>query len=81
MIQTVNKAIKKRSLCGLIVRAKANRSLEIEGENTTLLWDYLFKQKSIGKYSVGISKRNGEPERGAKVSVSIAEVRLEGKGK
>ncbi|WP_445356292.1 IS4 family transposase [Microbulbifer sp. EKSA008] len=39
------------------------------------------KQKSIGKYSVGIPKRNGEPEREAKVSVSIAEVRLQGKGK
>ncbi|WP_445360130.1 IS4 family transposase [Microbulbifer sp. EKSA005] len=64
-----------------IVRAKANRSLEIEGEDTTLLWDYMTKQKSIGKYSVGIPKRNGEPEREAKVSVSIAEVRLQGKGK
>ncbi|AWF80556.1 IS4 family transposase [Microbulbifer sp. A4B17] len=64
-----------------IVRAKANRSLEIGGEDTTLLWDYMTKQKPIGKYSVGIPKRNGEPEREAKVSVSIAEVRLQGKGK
>ncbi|WP_444896910.1 IS4 family transposase [Microbulbifer sp. SSSA005] len=64
-----------------IVRAKANRTLELDGEETVLLWDHMNEQKSIGLYAVDIPKRNGEPGRKAKVSVSTTEIRLLGKGK
>jgi len=46
-----------------------------------LLWDHMNEQKSIGQYTVDIPKRNGEPGRKAKVSVSTTEIRLLGKGK
>ncbi|WP_444893312.1 IS4 family transposase [Microbulbifer sp. JMSA004] len=64
-----------------IVRAKANRTLELDGEETVLLWDHMNEQKSVGLYTVDIPKRNGEPGRKAKVSVSTTEIRLLGKGK
>ncbi|WP_444943050.1 IS4 family transposase [Microbulbifer sp. ZKSA006] len=64
-----------------IVRAKANRTLEIDGEETALLWDHMNDQKPVGQYRVDIPRRNGEPERKAKVSVSTTEIRLLGKGK
>ncbi|WP_445359852.1 IS4 family transposase [Microbulbifer sp. EKSA005] len=64
-----------------IVRAKANRTLELDGEETVLLWDHMNEQKSVGLYTVDIPKRNGEPGRKAKVNVSTTEIRLLGKGK
>ncbi|GAB2888992.1 IS4 family transposase [Microbulbifer echini] len=64
-----------------IIRAKANRTLEVDGEETALLWDHMNEQKSIGQYTVDIPKRNGAPGRIAKVEVSTTEVRLLGKEK
>lgn len=62
-----------------IVRAKANRALELEEERIPL-WDHMNSLKSLGKYSVNVPKRNGEPGRDAAVNVVAAEVQLAGKG-
>lgn len=64
-----------------IVRAKANRTLELDDDETIALWDYVNSEKSIGKYSVDLPKRNGEPGRNAVLNVVASEVRLKGKGK
>lgn len=63
-----------------IVRAKANRALELEEERIPL-WDHMNSLKSLGKYSVNVPNRNGEPGRDAAVNVVAAEVQLAGKGK
>ena len=63
-----------------IIRAKANRALALE-QGRTALWDYMNSLKSLGKYSVNVPKRNGEPGRDAGVNVYAAEVQLAGKGK
>lgn len=63
-----------------IIRAKANRALELEDERISL-WDHMNSLKSLGKYSVNVPKRNGEPGRDASVDVLVAEVQLAGKGK
>lgn len=66
---------------GYIVRAKANRALEVDDEENPLLWDYMTSLKSLGKYSVSIPDRTGAPGREASVTVSACEIRLRGKGK
>lgn len=66
---------------GYIIRAKANRTLELDSDEAIALWDYVGALKSIGKYSVNVPKRNGEPGREALISVSTSEVNLKGKGK
>lgn len=63
-----------------IIRAKANRALELE-DGRIPLWDHMNSLKSVGKYSVNVPKRNGEPDRDAAVSVFVAEVQIAGKGK
>lgn len=63
-----------------IVRAKANRSLELDGERIPL-WDHMNSLKSIGEYSVNVPKRNGEQGRDAVVNVFVSEVQLAGKGR
>lgn len=63
-----------------IIRAKANRALELEDERISL-WDHMNSLKSIGKYSVNVPKRNGESGRDASVDVMAAEVQLAGRGK
>lgn len=68
------------SRASYIIRAKANRSLQVEGDRIPL-WDYMNSQKSLGKYSVNVPKRNGEPGRNAIVNVHSSEVQLAGKGK
>lgn len=63
-----------------IIRAKANRALELEDERISL-WDHMNSLKSIGKYSVNVPKRNGESGRDASVDVMATEVQLAGRGK
>lgn len=65
---------------GYIVRAKANRTLALEGEEKIALWNYVNTLKSIGQYSVTVPKRNGEPGREALLTVVASEVCLKGKG-
>lgn len=74
-----NKPIDQRA--AYIVRAKANRTLLLADEERIPLWDYMNTSKSLGKYSVNIPKRNGEPGRQAKVKIHASEVQLAGKGK
>ena len=62
-----------------IIRAKANRSLEVDDERIPL-WDYMNALKSLGQYTVDIPKRNGELERQATVQVFASEIHLIGKG-
>lgn len=64
-----------------IIRAKANRTLELDNDDRLPLWDYMNTQKSLGKYSIKIPKRNKEPERTALIDVYASEVHLLGKGK
>lgn len=52
-----------------IVRAKANRALLLDDEESIPLWDYMNALKSLDNYSITIPKRNGEPGRNAKVDV------------
>lgn len=68
------------SRASYIIRAKANRALELEDERISL-WDHMNSLKSLGKYSVNVPKRNGEPGRDASVDVMVAEVQLAGRGK
>lgn len=63
-----------------IIRAKANRALELADERISL-WDHMNSLKSLGNYSVNVPKRNGDPGRDAVVNVFVAEVQLAGKGK
>ena len=63
-----------------IIRAKANRALELEDDRISL-WDHMNTLKCLGKYSVNVPKRNGEPGREANVDVFASEVQLAGKGK
>ena len=64
-----------------IIRAKTNRRIDIDGEESVLLWDYLNQSKSIGKYSLNIPRRGNQKARTAQVKVYSKEVRLLGKGK
>ena len=73
-------SIAPESRASYIIRAKANRALELADERI-LLWDHMNSLKSLGKYSVNVPKRNGEPGREAKVDVFTSEVQLVGKGK
>lgn len=69
------------SRASYIIRAKANRTIELDDDETMPLWDYMNSLKKLGKYSVNVPKRNGEPGREATVDVFASEVRLLGKGK
>lgn len=64
-----------------IVRAKANRTIELANDDRQSLWEYISKAKKLGKYSLSVPKRNGEPGREVTMDVSAEEVRLAGKGK
>ena len=63
-----------------IIRAKVNRALALEEERISL-WDHMNSLKSLGKYSVNVPKRNGEPGRDASMNVFVSEVQLAGRGK
>lgn len=67
------------SRASYIIRAKANRSLEVDDERVPL-WDYMNVLGSLGSYTVDIPKRNGELERQATVQVFASEIHLIGKG-
>lgn len=69
------------SRASYIIRAKANRTIELDNDERISLWDYMTSLKKLGKYSVNVPKRNGEPGRDATVTVSASEVRFVGKGK
>lgn len=69
------------SRASYIIRAKANRTIELDDDETASLWDHMNSLKKLGKYSVNVPKRNGEPGRNATVDVFASEVRLLGKGK
>jgi hypothetical protein len=73
----------ERRRANYIIRAKANRKVEIDSESdeTLLLWDYMASLKSLGNYSLNIPRRNGEPGRDASMNVFVSEVTLTGKGK
>lgn len=64
-----------------IIRAKANRALLLDDDERIPLWDYMQSLKKLGKFSVNIPKRNGEPGRDAAVNIYASEVTLAGKGK
>ncbi len=64
-----------------IIRAKANRTLELENDDRLPLWEHMNTLKSIGKYSINVPKHNGEPSRCALIDVYVSEVRLAGRGK
>ena len=69
------------SRAAYIVRAKANRTLSLDNDDRTPLWDYMNSLESLGNYSVNVPKRNGEPGRDAKVDIFASEIQLAGKGK
>lgn len=69
------------SRANYIIRAKANRTIELDNDDRMPLWEYMSSLKNLGKYSVNVPKRNGEPGREATVTVRASEVRLLGKGK
>lgn len=73
--------VPEQSRASYIIRAKANRTIELEDGETIALWDYMTSLKKLGQYHVNVPKRNGEPGREANVNVSASEVRLLGKGK
>lgn len=64
-----------------IIRAKANRSIELDDDVHVSLWDYMSTLRNLGKYSVKVPKRNGDADREADINVYASEVRLRGKGK
>ncbi len=74
-------SVPENSRASYIIRAKSNRTIELDNDDTMPLWDYMASLKKLGKYSVNVPKRNGEPGRDATVTVNASEVRLVGKGK
>lgn len=64
-----------------IVRAKANRAIELDNDDRESLWDYIGGAKKLRNYSLNVPKRNGEPGREATMDVSAEEVRIAGRGK
>lgn len=62
-----------------IIRAKANRTLYVDEERTSL-WEHMNSLNSLGRYSIVIPKKNGEPGRVASVEVYSSEVELAGRG-
>ena len=73
-------SVDENSRASYIVRAKANRKIELENGGTSALWDYMNSLKKVGKYSVNVPKRNGEPGRNASIDVATSEVHFLGKG-
>ena len=73
--------INENRRANFIVRAKANRALELDEDECVTLWDYINSLKILGKYSVNVPKRNGDPGRSATIDVRVSEVRIRGKGK
>ncbi len=69
------------SQASYIVRAKANRAIELPCGERRLLWDYMSGIKPEGSYELSVPKRNGEPEREAVIDVRYSEVQLVGRGK
>lgn len=64
-----------------IVRAKANRAIELDNDERESLWNYIASAKKLGNYNLNVPKRNGEPGREATIDVSAEEVRIAGRGK
>ena len=73
-------SVEENRRASYIVRAKANRKIELEDGETTSLWDYMDNLKNVGKFSVNVPKRNGEPGRDARIDVVPSEVHFLGKG-
>ena len=73
--------VPEESRASYIIRAKANRALEIDEEESEALWDYMNRQKRLDTYRVDVPKRNGQLEREARLDVYASEVRLRGRGK
>jgi len=73
--------VPEESRAGYIIRAKANRTIELDNDEKISLWDHMNSLKNLGKYSVNVPKRNGEPGREASIDVCASDVRFVGKGK
>ena len=72
-------SVEENSRASYIVRAKANRKIELENVETTALWDYMNNLRNVGKYRANVPKRNGEPGRNAGIDIATSEVHFLGK--